>query len=150
MSTGAVEKNFEKMRSLHTDTNTVGSGNRRQDSAVSLGVLSNNVISEIKTAQSLQPTSKIPKAKRLGTQSLIKVSKVSNQRVIQKPTPLSNTHSSNASIVLTHAHQSKKASLLSPSSVDHAKKAYNSKPIIGRYQMPSGLKPPISQLQQQH
>lgn len=149
-----MEKNFEKMKSLHTDTNTVGSGNRREDSAVSLGVLSNNnVISEIKTAQSLQPkptTSKIPKAKRLGTQSLIKVSKVSNQRVIQKPTPLSNTHSSNASIVLTHAHQSKKASLLSPSSVDHAKKAYNSKPIIGRYQMPSGLKPPISQLQQQH
>ena len=60
---------------------TVGSGNRREDSIKSLGMLSNNVISEIKTAQSLQPkqtTSKIPKAKRLGTQSLIKVSKLSN------------------------------------------------------------------------
>ena len=70
MSTGAVEKNFEKIRGLHTDTNTVGSANRREDSAVSLGVLSNNVISEIKTAQSLQPKptgSKIAKAKRLGT-----------------------------------------------------------------------------------
>ena len=74
---------------------------------------------------------------------MVKVNKASNQRVEQKPTPLSNTQSSNASIVLSQ--QSKKASLLSPSSVDQAKKAYNSKPVIGRYQLPNTLKPPTAQ-----
>ena len=130
------------------DNVTVGSGGggaRREDSAISLGVLS--TVGEIKTTQSLQPKptdSKMPVVvKRLGASSMVKVNKASNQRVEQKPTPLSNTQSSNASIILSQ--QSKKASLLSPSSVDQAKKAYNSKPVIGRYQLPNTLKPPTAQ-----
>ena len=85
------------MKSMQAADNvTVGSGGgaaRREDSAISLGVLS--TVGEVKTTQSLQPKptdSKIPVVvKRLGASSMVKVNKASNQRVEQKPTPLSNT-----------------------------------------------------------